>query len=74
MTIHTELNIADDAYFMMGNKVYQSTIEGITIDVDAMGYYRSKYCVVKNPAGSQYTRWFNENEIFGTKEKLLATL
>jgi len=74
MKIETKLNISDDAYFITLNKVWQSTIERIVINVDGMGNYRTTYWVLKNPAGSQYTTAFDESEIFHTKEQLLATL
>lgn len=74
MDIKTKLNINDTCFFLTQNMVRESEIESISISAYSNLDIRISYMVKKNPAGSQYTTRFDENDIFKTKEDLLKSL
>lgn len=73
MVINTKLNINEEGWFLTTNQVRRATIESITISCNS-AYPRITYHVKDNPAGSQYTKSFSEDEIFATKQDLLASM
>ncbi len=73
MKIETKLNVGQEGFFLMHSKVMSSNIISIETYSNAHGLSVT-YTVEKNPAGSQYTTRFNENDIFASKEDLLKSL
>ena len=73
MVVKTKLNIGDYAYFMFKEKVRTEKITAIEIRVTADGI-KIDYLVAQNPCGTQYTRYFSDFAVFGSKEELLNSL
>lgn len=74
MKIETKLNIGDKGYFLVHGKVRESIIIGIETRTQSKDQTWVIYRIKENPAGSQYTTYFNDNDIFATKEELLKNL
>lgn len=74
MEIKTKLDINQKCFFMVHNKVYSSNVVEIQTRTDNSKNTFENYTVKENPAGPQYTKTFNDSEVFATKEELLQTL
>ena len=79
MKIETKLDVGDEVFFMQSNKVHIAEISEVRTK-SKVGIYNTTvtstyYDIHKNPEGSQHsTSGFTDNELFKTKEELLATL
>ena len=73
MTIKTKLDLNDECFFLMGNKINKAVIKEIETrnkrEQSTVIYY-----INENPVGEQYTTRFLESELFETKQDLLETL
>ena len=74
MNIITKFDCGQEVFVLFQNKIRTMEIEDIDISVIQGINNAPKYTVYKNPAGSQWTKIFLENELYGTKQDLLDSL
>ena len=74
MKIATKFNCKDKVFLLFQNKVHEVEIERIEIRVNKGGVDMIRYTITKNPVSDTYTTYFNEEELFATKEDLFKTL
>jgi hypothetical protein len=67
MTIETKFNIGDEVWLMESNKAQQTVVYQINIVV-----HPSNYVIQYQEKG--YTNWYNEDQLFPSKESLLQSL
>lgn len=77
MTIETKYNIGEAVWVIMNNKVHHKRIEAIEVSIGkamitedgvlSISEYKTSYSV-------GWGKWYEENEIFKTKEELLNSL
>lgn len=72
MKIKTKFNVDEEAFIIFLNKIYKVKVYSIEIIVGDDIYI--KYTLHNNPSGSQYTKIFEESELFKTKEELIDSL
>lgn len=70
MKIETKFNIGDEVFILMSKKVEKYPVTGIKIDVNGTSIY-TKYRLY-NDVG--HTDYFDENDLFPSKEELLKSL
>ena len=74
MEIKTKFNAGDKAYFMGNNKVYQGIVKIININIyEGLEEVKFKVNYVDS-LQMKRDMWFNESELFPTKEELLKSL
>lgn len=74
-----QLKPGDTAYFMFKDKVREATVlEKTTVESYMPSYCNTTtkitYEIDSNPVGSQYTRIFQEGELFSSKQSLIDSL
>jgi len=73
MKIETKLSVGDRAFFLMHGKVHESYITYVETRTSGNNTVIT-YTIDRNPAGSQYTTKFYDNDIFASKDDLLKSL
>lgn len=74
MKIETKLETNQPVFMLFNNKILEPVIESISIAVDIHERVKISYWIKENPAGSEYNRCFNEDDLHATKELLVNSL
>jgi hypothetical protein len=78
MEIQTKFDVNHDAFILCNNVIYEVHIIYVDISVKKQEFYTTStsitYTISNNPAGSQFTKRFLEDELFETKEELAKSL
>jgi len=73
MKIETKLNLGDECFFIMGNKIRKAIVKSINVFIENNKEKLVKYEIEENPLGD-YRTYFYDNELFKTKQDLLNSL
>jgi hypothetical protein len=71
---HCNFRPNQKVFMLMIGKVWPVEIESLEIRVDHHNEKNVRYWIHNNPAGTQFTKCFNESDLFETKEELFKSL
>jgi len=73
MEIKTLLDIYDECYFLMCDRINKAIIQEVWIK-KTRNEINVTYIIDKNPCGTSYTITLSSNDVFATKQELLNSL
>lgn len=76
MKVETKFNVTDHIYFIKGCKVHSAMIDSIVIDISYVPDTGKVYTDIKYHLFGEFGEkgWFNEKNLFRTKEELIESL